>query len=195
MNSRELFSEYAAALRNTEFADLAPLIAAGIGGRAISMLLPALDRVVIVDRANYRPDPDGGVVYVIPVRAEHPSTPESRDADVAVADGGLIDLLAFHPSHPQRWSLRLGNAEWLGAVAPQFMGPGRVPVWRSPLAWLRAECRGIVLLTTDRPALYRILTTLYAVIAEDDRHAADLRLILEHPWPTPPIIAPRRITA
>ena len=51
--------------------------------------------------------------------------------------------------------------------------PEPVPVWRSPLAWVRNDCRGLVLLTRERSEQYRALTVCDAIVAEDERLTAD----------------------
>jgi hypothetical protein len=55
-------------------------------------------------------------------------------------------------------------------------------IWRSPLHWLGNDCRGLVLLSRDRRDRYRVLTSLDAIVAEDEDHAAELRKLLQQPW-------------
>jgi hypothetical protein len=180
--------EYLAALRMTRFADLAPLVAAGVSWETIATAAPALARIRVSKGITFEPDDDGGSAFIVPVRVESPITPETFDAATAVRDGAIIDLVAFHPLHPDRWALRRDAAEWLGAVEPQFIGPPAVRVWRTPLDWLRADCEGIVLLSRDRPGQYRILSGLCRIVAEDAEHAAELRRLLAHPWTSPPVL-------
>src|SRR3989442_105367 len=106
MNSDRLRGEYLSALRATTFADLQPLFNAGVGAQAIAMADPAISRVTI-SGASYQLDPDGGIAWVIPVRVDDPVTPECVDPSEAVSEGAVIDLLAFHPSRPYRWALRV----------------------------------------------------------------------------------------
>src|SRR5262249_31201106 len=120
--------------------------------------------------------------YLIPVRADHALTPETADPTAAVLSGAIIDLLAFHARYPHRWALRRDAAEWLGAIEPQYFAPEPVHVWRSPLAWLRAGCQGIVILSRDAASACR-----GGIIAEDAEHAAELGGILARPWPVPQI--------
>jgi hypothetical protein len=78
-----------------------------------------------------------------------------------------------NPAAPDRWALRRGIASWLGACEPQYLDPDPVPVWRTPLGWLRAGCRGLVLLTEDKTDRYRCLSMLGSIVAEDQAHTAD----------------------
>lgn len=53
--------------------------------------------------------------------------------------------------------------------------------------WFRHGCDGLVLLSPDLWAVYRLLTLCTSgLVAEDERHAEELRAALEHPWPHPP---------
>ena len=83
-------------------------------------------------------------------------TAEVNDPIKAVRHGTLIDLIALSPAYPNQWALRLGNATWLGAIEPQFLMPEPVPIWRNPLAWLRNDCRGLVLANLERSGIRRI---------------------------------------
>jgi hypothetical protein len=183
-----LIHEHLAALHNTRFADLAPLVVAGIRWETIATAVPALACIRVSRLAGFQPDEGGGNAFIIPVRVENPITPEALDPAAAVCDGAVVDLVAFHPHHPDHWALRREAAEWLGAIEPQYLDPDPVPVWRTPLAWLRADCRGLVLLG-DRASQYRILTLLHSIVAEDDGHAAELRCLLARPWPVPQVVS------
>jgi hypothetical protein len=184
MTGADLAREYAALLRSTPFEALAPLVAASVPWRAIATAAPAVAKITAAKDGTFRPDPDGRTAFVLPVRVDNPLTPEAADPDAAVAAGAIADLIALHPRAPDRWVTRTGAAEWLGACGPQYLDPDPVPVRRSPLAWLRAGCSGLVILSRE-PA-YRILAgCLGGIIAEDPHHAAELRRILERPWRTP----------
>jgi len=176
------------ALRSTRFADLVPLVTAGVGWGAIADVAPAHALIRVSQDTAFEPDEEGGHAFVIPVRVESTVTPEAFDPAAAVRDGGAVDLVAFHPAKPHRWALRCGNAEWLGAIEPQYLAPDSVRVWRTPLAWLQAGCRGIVLLSPERVSRYRTLSCLHSIVAEDLEHASELRRILERPWPAPQVI-------
>jgi hypothetical protein len=188
MTARDLEEEYLAALRGTSLADLAPLRAAGIGGHALAAAAPAVSRIAITGD-SYVPDPEGGVAYLLPVRVDDAISPEAADPAETIRSGAIADLVAMHPRHPDRWALRVGAAEWLGAVPPQYLDAAPVPVWRSPLGWLRGGCIGLVILSRERASAYRLLADLQGdIIAEDARHVAELRAILAQPWPLPRIL-------
>src|SRR5215475_141995 len=157
MNTVGLVQEYRRALLATRYEDRQPLVAAGITAEALAAIVPAKAQIT-VDGETYEPDPDGGAAYLIPVRADSRLTPEAADPPEAVRSGAIIDLLAFHPAHPYRWALRRDSAEWLGAIPPQYLEPEPVEVWQSPLDWLRAGCRGIVILSRDAASAHRICT-------------------------------------
>jgi hypothetical protein len=182
----QVVHEYLIALRSTRFADLAPLRAAGVGGPGLA-IGPALASIRVSD-GLFEFDPDGDAkAFVIPVRVRNPISAEASDPIKTIRHGTLIDLIALSPAYPNQWGLRLGNATWLGAMEPQFLMPEPVPVWRNPLAWLRNDCRGLVLLSRARSERYRVLTVCDAIVAEDERHAAELRGVLDHPWLAPPV--------
>jgi hypothetical protein len=69
--------------------------------------------------------------------------------------------------------------------------PDPVPIWRSPLHWLGNDCGGLLLPSRDRRDQYRVLTVCDAIVAEDERHAAELRKLLRHPWLAPPVYVHR----
>jgi hypothetical protein len=67
--------------------------------------------------------------------------------------------------------------------------PDPVPIWRSPLARLRAGFTGLVILSPVPADRARILANCRGGIeTEDGAHATELREILAHPWLTPRII-------
>lgn len=183
-----LAAEYAAALRTTATADLAPLRAAGVGDTGLGLAAFAKVRLGR-DRSLFEFDADEDVVPVciLPVRCGNPVCPEVLDPAAEVLGGPIVDLVAFSPAFPHRWALRLGAASWLGCVEPQYMAPGPVPVWRSPLHWLGNNCAGIVLLSRDRRDMYRTLTYCDSILAEDEGHAEQLRHLLARPWLAPPV--------
>jgi hypothetical protein len=171
----------------TRFADMAALVAAGVGWPAITNAVP-VHATVKVTGPSFEFSDSGRSAYVMPVRTISLLGPEGADPIEVIRDGSIVDLIAFHPAHPDLWALRHGLANWLGAVEPQYLDPDPVPVWRTPLAWLRAGCRGLVLLG-DRASQYRILTLLHSIVAEDDGHAAELRCLLARPWPVPQVVS------
>jgi len=188
MRAADIATEYRYALFATKTDDVRPLVEAGVSSQTMAAAAPAFCRIRVAGN-TYEPDPYGGAAFLIPARVDNPVTPEARDPVEAIRSGEIVDILAFHPAYPRRWALRCDAAEWLGAIAPQFLDPPPIPVWRSPLAWLRAACRGLVVLSPEPADAYRILTAcLGGIIAENRDHAAELRATLTRPWPLPPII-------
>jgi len=181
-----IVEEHQRALDATRFEELRPLIAAGVAWETILAVAPAFARINVAG-AIYQPDREGGAAYVIPVRADNPLTPEAADPVETIRSGAIVDILAIHPRHPQRWAMRHGTAEWLGAIEPQYLDPEPVPIWRSPLRWLQAGCCGLVLLSEERESRYRTLSNLRSVVAEDHQHAVELRALLNHSWSGPSI--------
>lgn len=188
MTGVDLRCEYRAALKRTSLEDLRPLRDAGVGGPGHA-IGPAFARIRLSrDRRLFEFDPDSDdVAFILPVRAENPTTPEATDPVGAVRHGPIIDLLALSAAFPHRWALRTGCATWLGAVLPQYIDPPPTPVWQSPLHWLGSDCHGLVLLARDRRDRYRTLTCLGAIVAEDEPHATELRELLARPWLAPPV--------
>jgi hypothetical protein len=92
----------------------------------------------------WEPATDGAGVFILGVN-EHP-------------DEGLIDIVAFKPSNPARWYLRLGNAVVLGLHNARLAVFKEEPVLvhATPLDWLRAECRGVVVLDWTADILSRL---------------------------------------
>jgi hypothetical protein len=183
-----LADEYLSALRSTRLADLKPLIAASVSWQAITDAVPAHTRISVSTGNTFEFIEDGGSAFIVSVKVETALTAEASDPIEAIRHGWIVDLVAFHPNYPGRWALRRGAAEWLGCIEPQYLDPEPVPVWRTPLRWLRAGCRGVVLLSKERESQYRILSGLGAIVAEDQQHAAELRQQLGRPWPTPRVV-------
>jgi hypothetical protein len=192
MTGADLRAEYLTALRTTTFEDLRPLRDAGIGEQGLMVGLAVASIRLSRDRSLFEFDPDAdAAAFILPIRIEHAISPEAADPARAVREGEIADLLAFSPNHPARWALRMGNATWLGNIEPQYLAPDPVPVWRTPLHWLRNNCRGLVLLDRDRRAQYRVLISCDAILAEDERHAIELRELLRQPWLAPPVLVRR----
>ena len=101
----------------------------------------------------FEPAPDGKPVIVLGV-SEHP-------------DEGLVDIVAFEPSNPVRWYLRLGAAVVLGLHNARLAVFEESPVvaHATPLDWLRADCQGVVVLDWKRDVLSYL--DGYGVIAAD----------------------------
>jgi hypothetical protein len=181
----DIVHEYLVALRATSRGAVCSL---GISASAIRLTCPALTGITLDHVGElYRPDPAGRPAWVIPATAVDPGLPdliETADPIAAVGDmTAVVDFVAFSPSSPGRWALRLGAATELGMIEPQYCGPAPVPVHRSPIEWLRAGCNGIALLTRNPCEAERILRECGTIEAEDAAHAFELRrLVLLPPY-------------
>jgi hypothetical protein len=136
----------------------------------------------------YEPDQAGKIAFLTPVLTHYPDTPESPQTWGACRVGNLIDLIAWHPRHPDRWALRTGDATWLGSIEPQYAVPPPVAIRRSPLSWLQSDCDGLVILARDSSEVYRLLSNCVGgIIADDALHARELREFLERRRPLPKV--------
>lgn len=89
------------------------------------------------------------------------------------------------------WSSRLNQtAAWLNRAwafgegrvyAPRLSPQGGLPVWRTPIGWLRANRRGICLIRPEAAAYH--LDCSAPLIAEDAAHGAELKRLLTIPAP------------
>jgi hypothetical protein len=191
-------AELAAEMRQA-FADLRREDAEELAGCGVpkSLIMGGMIGVALVrydgDHGElYCPDPDGARAFILPVRVEYPDTPQSTEPGWFVQHGDLVDLLAWHPKRPECWALRGDSATWLGCVGvqdyPELVAPGSTRVRRTPLNWLRSHCDGLVVLSDNRADQYRILSELHGGIeAEDKALEGELRQVLEHPFPAPPV--------
>lgn len=195
MNTIDLLAEMRAARKALSAEHRAELLSAGIP-LDIVRLYPLIGaELVLVKAGMYRPDPDGLPAFITPVLVDNAASPEAAHPLVYARHlGECVDLVAWHPAHPDLWALRLGVATWLGCIEPQYCDPDPVAMRRSPLAWLRAGCDGLVILSRHPPDAYRILTDCQSIVAEDETHAAELRKLVRQPWPLPRIAAAIRET-
>jgi hypothetical protein len=190
MNTRDLAAEMRVARESLTAAHWDELEAHGVSTTVIASFALLGAAKIRVGNGLYEPAPDGRWAYVTPVLVDNELGPEAaQPISCARILGHLVDLLAWHPRHPRRWALRVGAAPWLGCCEPQYMEPEPVRIWRSPLAWLRADCDGLVMLSTDPADAYRLLSSLREIVAEDAEHAAELRRLVRRPWPLPRIVA------
>lgn len=103
----------------------------------------------------------------------------------------VVDLLAWQPRSGRLATLR-GHAFALGQ--DQILSPGTyalggaLRVHRSPLAWLRAERRGIVILNSRE--VYTRLGQVERIEAEDSAHARELQRLIAPPPPRARITFP-----
>lgn len=139
---------------------------------------------VTVEGPLWRPDPAGSPAVVIPIRgASH----VSDDPCASLWYGQAHDAVAFDPRRPTRWAVLSGSAPALGVVIDPAVDPAPIPIWRTPLAWLQADGRGLCLLGADLRERQRIILRLSALIAEDQAHADELRALAEWPPAAPHI--------
>jgi len=121
--------------------------------------------------------------------------PEEAGADAFVflardRDDQPADLVAWRPRAGAiaRWC---GRAALLGEDAvygPRLAAEGALPIFSSPLGWLKAGRHGVVILDHHRAASF--LEGLGPYQAEDEAHRAELRRLLTKPAPR--ILVPRR---
>jgi hypothetical protein len=193
MRTRDLAAEMRAAVGALNRPQAEALVQLGVDPLDIAIFeMVGVARVRIDDKSRLdEPNDDGPLAYISPVCCAHPAAgPEAADVWRSVRFGGLCDLIAWR--HPGRWFLRVGSADWLGSIPPQFLDPDAVPIWRSPLNWFRARCTGLMLLTGDPGTAHRLLMDCAGgIVPEDEVHGRELRRLLERPYPIPPILPPR----
>jgi hypothetical protein len=166
------------------------MLAAGIPAISVALgwvgILPCL-----AEGNSFQPVERGGTeMVIVPVKHGDTFTPEHKSPEDVLRFGPIADLVAFDLDHPMRWYQRTGAATWLGCIRPQIFDPDPVHVWRCPLNWLRNGGVGLVPLTrVDREAR-DILLSVGKIVAEDAYHAAQLKRIVERPFPIPPILIP-----
>jgi hypothetical protein len=132
----------------------------------LPLLAPRYAAVVFLDNggfefAAYRPEDSRIEALIFPVLDE-------------LADG--IDLCAWAPSRqPALWrsmGCMLGAERLFGARMQEAL-----PVHRTVLNWLRANCRGVVIL--DGPKSADLLRRVPSLLAEDEGHREELGRLLE----------------
>ena len=107
----------------------------------------------------------------------------------AIGWSEVVDLVVFRLDTPERWWVRTGYAKALGlddaaivrAATPIWRLPGdplppSLPVFATPLSWLRNDAAGVVILH-EKWAEY-VLGGIDAIIAEDSNHARHLHAAL-----------------
>jgi hypothetical protein len=95
---------------------------------------------------------------------------------------GLVDLVAWDPAS-DRFARWLGRGFALGEDRISFpsLSGGPLPIWRSPLGWLRAYRSGLVILNPR--AAYWFLCDVPALVAEDADHRKQIAKMLIPPQP------------
>ena len=123
---------------------------------------------VVFDGARYAPAPRVGSFAFI----------------FAIIDGDIIDAAAWEPKTGKIAS-RFGIGALLGEgqIGRDQLGTmGRaLPVWRSPLEWLRDGRKGVVIVDAQRAAHVLAGATIKP---EDDFHRRELKRLLRVPPPT-----------
>jgi hypothetical protein len=97
--------------------------------------------------------------------------------------GVARDVIAWAPKqkHLATW---LGRAWALGeeqTFAPRISEHQALPVWRSPINWLRAGRKGVCLVRPEAAVHY--LCDAAPLLAEDAAHGAELKQLLTRPAP------------
>jgi hypothetical protein len=183
----DLRAEFSAARLAMSPPDEALLETLGVAEADVKLLI-GLSPAIVCD-ALYEPGPSGGEAFVSPVLVRDAISPESCDPAITCRWGDIVDLVCWHPRHPGAWALRRGAAEWLGSIEPQYFHPDPVPIRQTVLSWFQHGCTGLVLLTHSRSEKWRVLSECRGgVIAENAAHAAELRRILDRPWPRPRVL-------
>ena len=97
------------------------------------------------------------------------------------ADGPPTDLVAWRPNAGTLGTW-LGRAAILGnPYGPRLRADSALPVWRSPLGWLKASMTGVCIVHDERSA--RLLEGLGPLLAEDVEHGLALSGSLAIPAP------------
>jgi hypothetical protein len=106
---------------------------------------------------------------------------------VVISNAGFIDIVAWHPQ-TSRLAVWFGHGFALGEGQihhPYPLVPG-LPVFRSPIGWLRGGRRGIVMVRTDLADV--ALASVPVLIAEDEQHQRDLQKLFPVPNLGPKIL-------
>jgi len=145
---------------------------------------------IVAEQNNFYLTPDGVEAFVVPARVDPDASAPDIDHPVptdALLYGETLDLVAFDPDRPEWWTTLTGLAPTLGyAVFADAETPTQV--WRGPLAWLQARCRGIVPLAHDDTELRAILMRLPGGIqAQDIEHGRQIERVLTRPLPAPEV--------
>jgi len=171
VNGVDLVGEVLTAAWNVRESHQDWLAAHGVGPVAIYGTPPRLHGHFGVTRAEFHgdffePSPDGKPVIVLAC-FEHPNEPP-------------VDLVAFEPSNPGHWYLRLGNAVVLGLHNARLALFNEEPVLvhPEPLSWLKAQCQGCCVL--DWQADILSLLEGYGVLAADKETGRKLEGAFRH---------------
>lgn len=137
---------------------------------------------------------EGADAIIVPVYSEPQWTTMHAYQAADEANGRAwpdpIDVLALHPSQPNRWAVRSGFGQVLGAWeldsvrdatplwrSPKDPMPPAVRLFEHPLDWLRSGCAGACILHEVWAA--HVLSGIRSeVIADSERYARNLDHIL-----------------
>ncbi len=112
---------------------------------------------------------------------------EAIVCEVRGYDGeAVVDLVAWSIDDPTRWWTAIGAGVVLGEAFAANPNAGlcgeALRILRTPLAWLRAQCEGIVLLDRTRAGRW-LLEGARTVAAVDRQHAADIHRLMKAAGP------------
>jgi hypothetical protein len=106
---------------------------------------------------------------------------------VVISNAGFIDIVAWQP-RTNRLAVWFGHGFALGERQihhPNPLIPG-LPVFRSPIGWLRGGRGGIVIARADFTDV--VLASVPVLVAEDELHQRDLQEVFPVGGPGPKII-------
>jgi hypothetical protein len=159
----DILEEYLEVMRRMTVDEVRELMRQGVPIKSIAAVCPAPAQI-LVEGERFQFHTDGSRGWVFPVCGGLDL--ETPDPLTTVSVGEVIDLVAFSPRVPRAWALLRGAATVLGAVEPQYLDPAPVVLRQDPMAWLRAECDGIVLLTSDPVERRRVLRQIRRIARE-----------------------------
>ena len=111
--------------------------------------MPGLATIRPIDNEVFKFTEDGLTAVIIPA---YDTIPGNLDANPARHVEHLVDLIAFDLAHPGLFWRRRGEALVLGnaylEIASQEREP--IPVFKTPMSWLKAGGAGICILDWDR---------------------------------------------
>ena len=91
--------------------------------------------------------------------------------------GDVADLIAWSIHRPNKYAPAFGSLALLGINQVDHPDVDRLRVWRTPLAWMRHRCRGVVIVDEHRATL-ALGGALVPLVAEDREHARELSKLL-----------------
>jgi len=187
-----LEAEHLTYVRALQEADKERLLAAGVSASDIIHHRMVGTARIRTDGQLWESDEAGKQAFITPVRI-HPAAAawdiESPDPQRVARNGEILDLVAWHPSRPNSFALRRGDAMVLGSHERRLSDedPGILRVHRGPLEWLKSGVDGIVLMTRDEAEQRRLLLGVERIRADDWKHAEELRRVMRSYQATPVI--------